>query len=124
MPIAVDRDQTRRFIIATVTGRVTVDDLFDFMTTQWATAGADQGIVFDARDMIVDQTANDIRVLVSRLQRRQAALHAPFAMVVSDDLAFGMARIYAALLETIGVWRVSVFRSMAEAEVWLGIQPR
>jgi hypothetical protein len=124
MPIAVDRDQTRRLITATVTGPLTVDDLFEFMTTHWATAGADHGIVFDARAMIVDQTANDVRVLVSRLERYRATLQAPFAMVVSEDHAFGLARMYEALLETIGVSRVHVFRSMADAESWLGITPR
>ena len=124
MPIAVDRDQTRRLITVTVTGRSTVDELFDFMKAHWATAGADHGILFDARTMIVDQTANDVRVLVSRLEGHHAALQAPFAVVVSADHAFGLARMYEALLETIGVSRVRVFRSMADAESWLGIQPR
>jgi hypothetical protein len=124
MPIAVDRDETRRLITATVTGQLTVDDLFEFMKTHWATAGADHGIVFDAREMIVDQTANDIRVLVSRLERHHAALQAPFAMVVSEDHAFGLARMYEVLLQTIGVLRTRAFRSMAEAESWLGTQSR
>jgi hypothetical protein len=45
-------------------------------------------------------------------------------MVVSEDHAFGLARMYEALLETIGVLRTRVFRSTAEAESWLAIELR
>jgi hypothetical protein len=45
-------------------------------------------------------------------------------MVVSEDHAFGLARMYEALLQTIGVFRASVFRSMVEAESWLAIELR
>ena len=128
MPIAVDRDEKRRLITATATGRLTVDEGFQFLQTHWVTAGADYAILLDARDMIVDQTASDVRALVSRVERHSDTVRAPFAIVVGADItadhAFGMARMYEMLLETAGISRVRVFRSIAEAESWLGIEPR
>jgi hypothetical protein len=119
MPIAVDHDQRRRLITAAVTGQLTADELFEFMTTRWGTARADHGVLFDARDMIVDQTATDVRVLVSRLEPHQASLRAPFAMVVAAHLAFGMARMYQTLLDGVGISRARVFWTTSEAELWL-----
>ena len=128
MPIAVDHDQKRRLIIATATGPSTVDELFHFLETHWVAAGVDDAILFDARDMVVDQTASDVRALVSRLERHTHALRAPFAIAVGAgidaDHAFGMARMFEMLLEAAGVSRVGVFRSMPDAESWLGIAPR
>jgi hypothetical protein len=127
MPIAVDHDPKRRLITATATGQSTVDELFQFLETHWVTAGADDAILFDARRMIVDQTASDVRVLVSRLERHSGSLRAPFAIVVAAgvdaDHAFGMARMFEMLLEAAGISRVRVFRSMADAESRLGIEP-
>ena len=128
MPIAVDRDPERRLIIATATGPSTVDELFQFMQTHWVTADAGYAVLFDARNMMVDQTASDVRALVSRLERHSDTLRAPFAMIVdagiTADHAFGMARMFEMLLEAAGISRVRVFRSMADAESWLGIEPR
>ena len=128
MSIAVEHDRTRRLITATATGHSTVDELFHFLETHWVTAGADDAILFDARNMIVDQTASDVKVLVSRLERYSATLRAPFAILVGADIvadhAFGMARMYEMLLDAAGISRVRVFRSMAEAQSWLGIEPR
>ena len=39
MPIAVDRDEKRRLVIATATGRLTVDELFHFLETHWVSSG-------------------------------------------------------------------------------------
>ena len=128
MPITVDRDEKRRLITATATGRLTVDEGYRFLEEHWVTAGADYAILLDAREMIVDQTASDVRTLVSRVERHSDTVRAPFAIVVgadiTDDHAFGMARMYEMLLETAGISRVSVFRSVADAEAWLGIEPR
>ena len=119
MPIAVDHDQRRRLITAAVTGHLTMDELFEFMTTNWATAGVNHGVLFDARGMIVDQTATDVRELVSRLGPHHARLRAPFAMVVAADLAFGMARMYQTLLDGVGISCARVFWTTSEAELWL-----
>jgi hypothetical protein len=119
MPIAVNHDQRRRLITAAVTDHLTVDELFEFMTTHWATAAADHGVLFDARDMIVNQTAHDVRVLVSRLERHQATLQAPFAIVVAAHLAFSMARMCQTLLDGIGISCARVFWTTSEAELWL-----
>jgi len=128
MSIAVEHDQKRRLITATATGQSTVDELFHFLETHWVTAGADDAILFDARNMIVDQTASDVKVLVSRLERYSATLRAPLAILVGADIgadhAFGMARMGEMLLDAIGISRVRVFRSMADAQSWLGIEPR
>ncbi len=128
MPITVDRDEKRRLITATATGRLTVDEGYRFLEEHWVTAGADYAILLDARGMIVDQTASDVRGLVSRVERHSDTVRAPFAIVVgadiTDDHAFGMARMSQMLLETAGISRVSVFRSVADAEAWLGIESR
>jgi hypothetical protein len=122
MPIAVDHDQRRRLITAAVTDHLTLDELFEFMTTHWATAGAGHGVLFDARDMIVNQTASDVRVLVSRLERHWTTLQAPFAIVVAAHLAFGMGRMYQTLLAGIGISCARVFWTTSEAELWLWME--
>jgi hypothetical protein len=127
MPITVQRDEKRRLITATATGRLTVDEGFRFLEEYWVTAGADYAILLDSRDMIVDQTASDVRALVSRVERHSDTVRARFAIVVGADItadhAFGMARMYEMLLETAGISGVRVFRSVADAEAWLGIEP-
>ena len=127
MPITVHRDEKRRLITATAAGRLTVDEGFHFLEEHWVTAGADYAILLDARDMIVDQTASDVRALVSRVERHSDTIRAPFAIVVGTDItadhAFGMARMYEMLLETAGISLVRVFRSVADAKAWLGIEP-
>ena len=128
MPIAVAHDQKRRLITATATGQSTVDELFHFLEAHWVTAGADYAILFDARNMIVDQTASDVRAVVSRLERHSDTLRAPFAIVVgagiSADHAFGMGRMFEMLLEASSISQVRVFRSMTDAESWLRIESR
>ena len=92
------------------------------------TADADYAVLFDARNMIVDQTASDVRAVVSRIERHSDMLRAPFAIVVgagiSADHAFGMARMFEMLLEASSISQVRVFRSIADAESWLEIAPR
>jgi hypothetical protein len=128
MPIVVDRDEKRRLISATATGQASVDELFAFLKAHWVTAAADYAIFVDARTMIIDQTASDVRALASRLEQYGGSLHAPLAIVVAPDIAanhaFGMARMFEMLLEAAGISRVRVFRSMAHAESWLGIKLR
>jgi hypothetical protein len=80
-------------------------------------AGYDE--LFDATGATTDLTADQVRALAlrARAMRQQGPLGA-VAVVATNELAFGLARMYALLCEAVGA-PAEGFRTVAQAEQWL-----
>ena len=79
--------------------------------------------LFDATGASTILTSDQVRTLVRRthdLVRRGP--FGPTAIVATNDMLFGMARMYEILAETDGV-SVGVFRTLADADRWLRGNP-
>jgi hypothetical protein len=100
-------------------GLVTFEDLNAHLDAEERERGLDLPELFDARGASTNVTPAQVRQLVSRahttLQERPLG---PTAIVVTDDMAFGMARMYAILANRLGIV-VEVFRDVESAEEWL-----
>jgi len=119
MPITGALDPSAHLFRTTVTGRISIADLSQHITTaQQLRAHEYPGLVdargvhtltFSRRELI--RFAQDIRVVFG------GARLAPRAVVVDGLVHFGMARLFASLVA--GWTRIGVFDDMETAENWL-----
>jgi hypothetical protein len=73
------------------------------------------GEILDARAAVIAFTAEEIEIIVSMLNAlAQASTIGPVAVVVGNNLSFGIIRILGARLE--GVCRIEPFREIEKAE--------
>jgi hypothetical protein len=119
MPIQYVIDTIRQRLLTRADGLVTVEDLSAHLDAEERDRALGLPELFDARGATTNLTATDVRTLV---QRAAAALQrnplGPTAIVATDDVVFGMARMYAILTEQVGA-RVEVFRDVDSANRWL-----
>ena len=75
--------------------------------------------MFDARQATTNLTSAEVRHLVERMRSKAVVgTLGPTALVTTNDVVFGMARMYSLMSDTFD-HRFTVFRSMIEAERWL-----
>jgi hypothetical protein len=119
MPIQYVIDRIHQRILTQAEGLVTFADLSRHLDAEERDRGLELPELFDARGATTNVTTQQVRTLVSRAA---AALRriplGPTAIVATDDLVFGMARMYAILTEDAGA-RVEVFRDIESANRWL-----
>jgi hypothetical protein len=119
MPITGALDQSANVFRTTISGRLSISDLSQHITTvRRLRAHEYPGLVdargvhtltFSRRDLM--RFAQDLRTLFG------AASPAPRAVVVDGLVYFGMARLFASLVA--GWIRIGVFDDVADAEAWL-----
>lgn len=120
MPATYHIDPARRLVVSTFMGNVSdaeVEKVIAAMASDPA---------FDPRfNNLVDARAvTDLAITTPAI--RQSAERELFAessrraFVVSDDAAYGVARMFQSL-DVHGGERVGIFRDLAEAERWLGV---
>jgi hypothetical protein len=118
MPISYRIDETRRRIYTRAEGVVTYAELRAHMNAEAGEPAASYSELFDCSGATTDVTPEDVRRLAWERQevaRRQPP--GPVAVVATDDLFFGMLRMYDMLTERVRPLRV--FRHRQEAEQWL-----
>ena len=119
MPITHVIDRVRQRMFAQANGLITFEDLNAHLDAEERERGLDLPELFDARGASTNVTPAQVRQLVNRAH---TTLHkgplGPTAIVVTDDMAFGMARMYAILGNPLGIV-VEVFRDIESAEQWL-----
>jgi hypothetical protein len=116
------RDDARRRIIVTFKEAVTASDVTAFIASEPPVPGGDQpyDILVDLRSAHVNletsAQAQSLAVVAERQDpnRRRGRV----AVVADDDATFGVARMYAAYREKVGI-TIEVFRRIDEAESWL-----
>ena len=98
---------------------MTFEDLSQHLDAEERDRGLELPELFDARGATTNVTTQQVRTLVYRAANtlRRIPLR-PTAIVATDDLVFGTARMYAVLTEDAGA-RVEVFRDVESANRWL-----
>jgi hypothetical protein len=119
MPIQYVIDSARQRLLKRAEGLVTFQDISDHLDAEERDHGLGLSELLDARGATTNLTATQVRALVHRaaatLRRTPIG---PTAIVATDDVMFGMARMYSLLTERDGVV-VEVFRDVESASRWL-----
>jgi hypothetical protein len=119
MPITFVVDYERRRVSTRAEGIISFAEIAEHADAESLSRDPAYDELFDATDALVELTAADVRELV--LLTNEAILKHPVgatAIVATQPVVFGLARMYATLCESVGV-RVGVFRTVGEAEKWL-----
>lgn len=118
MPITYRIDNGRKRIYSRATGVVTFEDLRKHMNAEAGSETASYSEVIDCTGATTDMTGDDVRRLADErraIARRQTP--APVAVIATDDVFFGMLRMFDA--HTSQIRPLQVFRNFADAETWL-----
>jgi len=122
MAIQAIRDDLRRRVTVTLQAAVSPSDVTAFIAARAPVPGGDQpyDILVDLRfaqvDVSTSAQAQSLAAAAERLQPNRR--HGRVAVVVEDDVTFGIARMYAAYREKTGI-TIEVFRRIEDAEGWL-----
>jgi hypothetical protein len=122
MPISYRVDAVRKVVYTTIEGEITDDEIFRHV----GTIGKDPEIgrsfvelVYANPTSVAGVTSSGIKELANAF--RGSAPIEKTAFVTSQDVAFGIARMYELLADESPV-EIRVFREQAEAKTWLGIE--
>lgn len=121
MPAILQYDAQKRILVVTVQGKVTVAELAEVGEKISASTAYPPNV-----DTLWDLRKADIGIFDKQMQQRlillREQLHnrgrARLAMVVKNDLGFGLLRMYATHSEHLPQ-PVKVFKNYAEAQAWL-----
>jgi hypothetical protein len=119
MPISFVVDYERRRVSTRAEGVITFAEIARHADSQSLGRDPTYDELFDATGALVDLTATEVRELVCLVN--QASRTKPLgatAIVATQPVVFGLARMYSTLCESVGA-RVGVFRTVGEAEKWL-----
>jgi len=120
MPIHYERDVSRRRVVATSVGAVTLSDALAIIDRQAAEGAWSYSVLYDARASDDVPTPTDVISLVKRvgMLTTKHGPRGPVALVVGDSALHKMGRRYASLGE-LTTLDVRVFTTLDEAEQWL-----
>lgn len=121
MPITFALDHAARKIIATATGPVAYTEIIDHLKAEERSNCLSYSELLVATDATADFSPAEVRWIVEFL-RGIGRAHAlgKTAMVVRNEITYGMLRMLSILLEEIV--ETAVFRNKTEAVEWLGWQ--
>jgi hypothetical protein len=122
MPVKIIHDSDKNIIRATITGQPTLVDLdaaFQSITTS-TEYPPDVDAIWDLRDADV-KTADDkfVRHIIELLKRYPQRARCKSALIATDDLAYGMSRMFQILSEDKVTQELMIFRTYAEGEQWI-----
>jgi hypothetical protein len=122
MPIALRHDDQRRWLMATATGSIEIDEVLTFVRT------ARRPIEVRTWPLIVDATGATTAMTREDVDRAAAAIQAAMAsegprghaaLIAHDDNLFAWFLRYEARCAEMGVPLIRVFRSRTDGEEWL-----
>ena len=120
MPASYEIDAEQKLVLSRIWGAPTEDEILD----HGKRLRADPHFRPDFRQLLDMSELTEIRISTERV--RQASRDQFFspgvrrALVARDDVAFGMARMYAMASESQGQ-TIEVFRELGAAKAWLGV---
>jgi len=119
MPIDVKYDAAKEHLLVRISGKVTFADLLAHIDEEERSGHLGAPEVFDARTATTNLTPIQVRQLVERMRQhaRQGPL-GPTAFVTTNELVFGMARMYSILCDDFDP-RFRVCRDLEAAMRWL-----
>ena len=122
VPIIVKVDHQRKEIESLAVGPITYADVESHLKMECRLQGLAYPELLDARGAGILLTPAEIRQVVAFLRKLgEEHLLGPTAVVVSNDTAFGLVRMFEVLLED--VCEVRPFREEGEAREWLAALP-
>jgi hypothetical protein len=125
MPLEYDIDHGRRLVTARGRGILTYQEMVEYQCAVWSRPdvdGYDELVDMTAVEDFAQPSTDRIRELASLSSVMDGRRTAKFAIVAPGNLAYGLGRMYQTYrgLEGSGTKDVGVFRTMAEALVFLG----
>jgi hypothetical protein len=118
MPVIHAVDHERHEMYTTADGPITMDDIRKHLSHEHRAKGLAYRELIEASRATVAFSPSDVRTTVEILRSYgQEGVLGPTAIVVGNDLAYGMLRMLAILLE--GVCELQPFRTPQEAKQWL-----
>lgn len=123
MSIISTIDHDRRYMEATANGPVAFEEIRHHLLEERRKCGLSYAELIDARSATPTWSSLQAREIVELLRRLglESSL-GPTAVVVSNDLSFGMMRMIEILLEDVCI--VRPFRDYGAAEQWLQSLPQ
>jgi len=126
MPIEFHCDHGKRLVLAKAYGILTEEEIFGYQREVWSREeiiGYDEVIDMSEVEKIVSPRSNRIRDLAALAASMDSrSTRTKFAIVATDDFAFGLGRMYEAhrTLNDRSTREVAVFRTMEDALAWIG----
>jgi hypothetical protein len=121
MEVSRTIDPARHFIYTTVTGEITLAEIYEDMVrlASEPNYSPDMPGIVDMRNATVRLTTDEIRQLAEELRKRPLVVaRTRRALLVGSELAFGIYRMFATL--ALGGWTdYRVFRDEQAARDWL-----
>ena len=127
MPIAVRVDHKARVVVAAGYGVLTDSDVFGYQRGIWSqkdVAGYNELIDMTRVEHIALPSTERVRDLAKLAAAMdQPASHSKLAVVASEDIAFGLGRMFQAYreLDSRSTKEVGIFRTMQEALAFLEV---
>ncbi len=122
MPISYVIDAERNLVVTTASGTLTNDDVIQLKDRLAQDPGFKPGMseLSDVRSIDhLEVTPAGVRAMVRQDERAATqGASGKLALVVSQDVAYGMARMYQMLTES-HTPNVGIFRDIGEARAWL-----
>ncbi len=126
MNVRVQRDPDRGLRVHRFFGRITFQDLLATMAEAGAveTDGPDSNALWDFTQAFPAVSPEELERLADLAGQQPAGAPCPRAAIVAaDDLAFGLARVYSARVNSKSAGEVRIFRTREEALQWVASPP-
>jgi len=119
MSITYSVDPGSGHLLTRADGVVTFQDIDAHLDVEQRNRDLHRPELIDARDATTNVTALQVRLLIKRAASMLRVVDlGPTAIVTTNDVVYGMARMYSILAEGAGV-HAEVFRDMRSANSWL-----
>jgi hypothetical protein len=121
MPIDLHYNKNKDILYGKMLGHVTVEEVEEILKKilQSDEFSPDTGTLWDLREQDFTKIDTDFEMRLINIRKKHSKRgNARLAFVVSDDLGFGMSRMYQNLSEKLPQ-HIMVFRDYSEAEEWL-----
>ena len=126
MPITSKVDKTRNLTIFSLTGELTLDEIFGALKSFWESRELTLNTLWDTRNAVMTNLRSseleNITEFISKYRNRfEERKNGKTAIAASTDLQYGLSRILGTLYEREEVpIKLHPFRTMEEAFQWLG----
>jgi hypothetical protein len=122
MAISYSFDREQRRLNARAEGCLGLADVEAYLSAKEEDSVLGYGELFDAGAATTNLTADDVGALVGRFRELITSVRlGPTAVVTTDQVLVGTARMFSALVEPLGMI-VKVFHELRPAEQWLDAQ--
>jgi hypothetical protein len=119
VPIHYSIDPIHRRLVTHADGVLTFHDINAHLDVEQRNRDLDRPELFDARGATTDLTTQEVRRLVQRAAGMLRLVElGPTAIVTTNDVLYGMARMYSVLAEGVGA-AADVFHDVESATGWL-----